>query len=381
MLQRKCVFLCVVFVLCTVLIPLAGTAESVNVSAASAVLYEPQSGRVLFEKNAHEVRPMASTTKLMTALIGAEYFSPEQMVVVSQEAVRTEGSSLGLLAGDVLSANDLITGMLLASGNDAANAVALAVAPTTEAFAERMNSRAEEIGMSRSCFVTPSGLDADGHASTAYDLALLGAAVLQNPLLKQICAQKTAQVKVANPARTIYVKNHNRLLSLYADCVGLKTGFTKKSGRGLVSAAERNGVTLIAVTLQAPNDWNDHISLFEYGFGVVERVAFPKVLLPRLLVSGGKTESVSLAIKCPEDVVVPKGETLSIRAVVELPRFVLAPLPKGAKVGNVRYLNKEKGLAVVPIVTAEAIEKQEPLCFFKRFQNRVRQLLLSVCGS
>lgn len=262
-------------------LPLNAEAQP-SVSAASAVLYEPSSGTVLYEKNAHEQRAMASTTKLMTALVGWEALGADTPVTVSKQAVNVEGSSLGLAAGDTLASRHLITGMLLASGNDAANAVALAVSPDLEAFAQRMNEKAAQLGMTESHFVTPSGLDAEEHYATAYDMALLGAAVTAQPELKAICTQKTAQIPITAPSRTLYVKNHNRLLSLYSYAVGLKTGFTKKAGRCLVSAAEKDGVTLIAVTLGAPDDWDDHIALYEYGFSQVSVCELPPVKLDAL---------------------------------------------------------------------------------------------------
>lgn len=342
-------------------------AESVSLSAASAVLYEPTSGLVLYEKEAHTVRPMASTTKLMTALVGADHLLPEQSVTVAPQAVLTEGSSLGLKAGDRLTARDLITGMLLASGNDAANAVALAVSDTVTEFADQMNRTAQKLGMKNTCFVTPSGLDAPGHASTAYDLALLGAAVLEQPMLREICCLKTAQIPIVEPSRTLYVRNHNKLLSLYNGCVGLKTGFTKQSGRCLVSAVQRDGYTLVAVTLNAADDWNDHIALYDYGFSRLERAELPAVTLPDLPVLDGVEPQVALVAESPSPPVCLKGEGSGWRAVIDLPGSVQAPVKAGQTLGTVHYC-KADGRTVfsVPITAGYAVEQVPQPTFWER---------------
>lgn len=349
-------------------------AEPLSVSSGSAVLYEPSGRRVLYEKQAHEKRAMASTTKLMTALIGAETLGMDETVTVTDAAVRVEGSSLGLKAGDRLRSGDLITGMLLASGNDAANAVALAVAPSLPAFATLMNRKAAQLGMKDSSFVTPSGLDADAHYATAYDMALLGAAVLERADLRAICRQKQAQVPVMQPTRTLYVKNHNRLLSLYPEAIGLKTGFTKKAGRCLVSAAERDGVTLVAVTLSAPNDWQDHQAMLEYGFSRVERVTLPAVILPRLAVAGGKQAAVAVTAAVPDKTVLEKP-VKTITARWELPPLLVAPVKQGTAVGRVVYTAGETVVASVPITVTEAVEVYGTDSAVRRFWRELRRLL------
>lgn len=359
-------------------LPLTAQAQP-SVSAASAVLYEPSSGTVLYEKNAHEARPMASTTKLMTALVGIEAMAEDAPVTVAEKAVYVEGSSLGLKAGDTLLFRDLLTGMLLASGNDAANAVALAVSADAEQFAQRMNAKAKELGMNESRFVTPSGLDAEGHCATAYDMALLGAAVMAQPTLREICAQKTAQIPVIQPSRTLYVKNHNRLLSLYEYAVGLKTGFTKKAGRCLVSAAEKDGVTLIAVTLGAPDDWNDHIALYEYGFSQVAVCPLPRVEVGDLAVSGGERASVPLAWIAPDPPVLPKERHTELRAQVRLPAFVLAPVERGVALGFVDYYVGDDWWCSVPITAAVKAEALPPKPFWTRMWEMFYTLIQGVC--
>ena len=230
-----------------------------SVSAKSAILINADTGAVLYAKNEKERLPMASTTKIMTALIALETAAlDDRCVTITDEMVRVEGSSMGLQAGDQLSLTSLAAGMLVVSGNDAANSVAIAISGSKEDFAEKMNRRAKDIGMNDTHFVTPSGLDDEAHYSTAYDMALLATIALANPDFAEIVKEKKYTIPYISPEQSRRFSNHNRLLSMYEGCIGVKTGFTKKSGRCLVSAAERDGIRLVAVTLNAPDDWNDH---------------------------------------------------------------------------------------------------------------------------
>lgn len=244
-----------------------------QVSAKSAILINADDGRILYAKNENERRPMASTTKIMTALITLETAAVNNKVVtITDKMVRVEGSSMGLRPGDKLSLRALAEGMLLVSGNDAANSAAIAISGSDQAFAVLMNKRAKELNMTNTHFVTPSGLDDENHYTTAKDLAILAAAAMHNPDFAEIASQKVMAVQFVNPDQTRKLKNHNKLLSMYDGCIGVKTGFTKKSGRCLVSSAQRNGVNLIAVTLNDPDDWKDHQKLLDYGFSKIDRI-------------------------------------------------------------------------------------------------------------
>ncbi len=346
-----------------------------SLSSLSAVLYEPTTGTVLYEKDAHTPRAMASTTKLMTALLAAESGDLARDVEATAAAVAVEGSALGLRAGDQISMEDLITGLLLASGNDAANTIALTLDESLEAFADRMNRRAAEIGMKESRFVTPSGLDGEGHAASAYDMALLGAEVLKNPVLARICATKTAEIEMGNPKRKVTVSNHNKLLRLYGDAIGMKTGFTKKSGKCLVSAASRNGVTLIAVTLNGGDYWNDHIALHEYGFSLLEAVTPGLPDLPELPVAGGETGSLRLTAAPPEAMILEKDRASALMMSVSLPRFLLAPVQPGQRVGEICYWLDGKVLQRVPIEAEYPIAARPVAGFSGRFREYIGLLL------
>lgn len=345
-----------------------------SISSHSAILYEPQSGRALFEKDAHTKRPMASTTKIMTALLAVEKCPPDMVVTVTDEAVRVEGSALGLCGGDKITMIDLVTGLLLESGNDAANVIAYTVSGSIKAFADLMNKRAAEIGMKNTVFVTPSGLDQGEHSSTAWDMALLAAECLNNEIIASICEKKSAVIKFGNPPRNIRVSNHNRLLQLYPHAIGMKTGFTKKSGRCLVSAAQKDGVRLIGVTLKAGDDWNDHIAMYEYGFSITKLVSLPVPKLPPVQVTGGLNSHISPTVKIPPQRVMLKSEEKNLRVDVALPHFVFAPVCAGDVIGNVRYSVGDSEILRLDITASQNVKALPPPGFIKRFGRKFTML-------
>ena len=355
------IFLCFFGVCCLFLrspILASANALSMETSAESAVLMDGESGRIFYQKDAHTRRPMASTTKIMTALIAAERLDWDKDITVSHRAVVVEGSSLGLRGGDKIMVGDLITGMMLTSGNDAANAIAEAVSGDQASFAALMNQRAKDIGMTHTRFVTPSGLDAEGHLSTAYDMALLAKEALKNNRLASVFAMKTATIRLGDPKRTVTVSNHNRLLSFYPSAVGIKTGFTKKAGRCLVSAAKRDGVTLIAVTLDCPDDWDDHMRLYDAAFALTESIPLPSVVLPTIPVAGSTTKEATLSSPTPPTVSLFQGDQDRMTVRVELPRFVFAGGKQGDIVGRIRYSVWGRELAVLPIKLEKTLPEQ-----------------------
>ncbi|MBQ9415036.1 MAG: D-alanyl-D-alanine carboxypeptidase [Clostridia bacterium] len=366
-------------------VPVTVAAEPVEqptaatISAGAAVLYEPQTGRVLFEQNAHARRAIASTTKLMTALLAVERLSPDEDLIVPAQAVAVEGTTMGLHAGDAISRHDLLCGMLLESGNDAANTVALCCSGSYEAFAEQMNARAAALGMTKSLFVTPSGLDEGDHGASAFDMALLAAAVLQNEELAAICALKQQTVSFGNPKREAVMSNHNRLLSLYPDAIGLKTGYTSKAGRCLVSAARRDGVTLIAITLDCPDDWNEHIALYEAGFSLLTAVTPMMPPLPSVPVFGGTALSLALKADALPSVTVLKEDVQELDVSVELPAYAWAPVDAGQPIGWIRVTLRGEEIVRMPIVAEQTIYASERAswlfragrCFFTLFRRLI----------
>jgi len=245
-----------------VLIVMPAYADAVEISAAAAILMDADTGQVLYEKNADRQMLIASTTKIMTALVVIERGGLQETVTVRPEHM-AEGSSMYLKPGEEITVEALLYGLMLCSGNDAA----LALADTCgglEPFVARMNETARRIGMENTSFANPNGLDGEGHYSTARDMARLAAYAAGNPTFVRICSTSYATVG----QRTM--TNHNKLLRRLDGCIGMKTGYTRAAGRTLVSCVRRNGRRLVAVTLQDGNDWTDHEALFAYGFAQMD---------------------------------------------------------------------------------------------------------------
>lgn len=314
-----------------------------QISAQSAVVLDKDTHTVLYQENAYEPRPMASTTKIMTALLVCESGRLEEQIAVTDTMLaQAEGSSLGLRAGDTLTLYDLAVGMLLVSGNDAANTAAYALAGDLKSFAALMNRRAADIGMKNTVFVTPSGLDSGNHHSTAYDMALLAATALENKTFAKICAMQHADISVNGKKQTVY--NHNRLLSSLDGCVGVKTGYTEKSGRCLVSAVQYKGNTLICVTLSDPDDWSDHASLYSMCEKKYQTRRFASSM--QIPVAGGVKDSVAAAY----DYSVTSLQSEFSMRFFYYP-FVYAPVRQGDVLGYVKINTKN-----VPLRAQEDVQ-------------------------
>lgn len=353
---------CIVAVSCILPVNAEEQSQSISVSAQSAVLINADNGQVLYAKNEHEKRAMASTTKIMTALLTLEAAEQDNKIVtISDQVAAIEGSSMYLNAGDQLSLRDLAIGMLTVSGNDAAYGAAVAIGGSEEAFAEIMNARAKELNMHDTNFVTASGLDADEHYSTALDMAKLGAAAIQNEDFLAICSKKQVSATFVNPPRTQSYSNHNKLLSLYEGCIGIKTGYTKKAGRCLVSAAERDGVRLVAVTLNAPDDWDDHSRMFDYGFSQLTSVKMEEADTQFTIdVIGGTQNQVDVIGSNMKSIVIAAADADKVKRVVILPSFVYAPVPEGTQLGKISYRLNGEEIGAVPLVTTSGVD-QEPV--------------------
>lgn len=339
--------------------PVKSSSAPEGISAESAALICGETGQVIWEKEGNKRLSMASTTKIMTALLALEAAQEKKdpIVSITEEMVAVEGSSMGLQVGDEISLRNLAAGMLLASGNDAANAAALYLAGSQEDFAEQMNARAKKIGLENTHFVTPSGLDAEGHYSTALDMAKLAQEALKNQWFQKLSSSQTCQVRFQIPEKTVSYENHNKLLRLYEGCIGVKTGFTKKSGRCLVSAAYRDGVTLIAVTLSAPDDWNDHCLLLDYGFSVLEPVSFDgRDFSCSVPLAGGTKDDIKVQGLTGEELPLFSEEAEKITKRVFLPRFVYAPLKKGEALGKIVYYLDGTEIFSVPVAAQESVE-------------------------
>ncbi|WP_300416606.1 D-alanyl-D-alanine carboxypeptidase family protein [uncultured Oscillibacter sp.] len=321
---------------------LAGRAEAVEVSASAAILMDMDSGRVLYERNAGTRMLIASTTKIMTALVAIRDGSLGDTVKVSREAAYTEGSSMYLKEGEKLTLETLLYGLLLCSGNDAAVAVAEHVGGSVEGFVERMNDTALELGMEDTSFANPNGLDDEAHYSTARDMALLARAAMENETLVRIASTRTVTIG----GRTM--TNHNKLLSCVDGCLGLKTGYTRAAGRTLVSCAERRGQRLIAVTLQDGNDWADHQSLFDYGFA-----AYPAKRMAQLGHELAEKDGVPLV--AADSFAWPLAQGEALETSLELDRELTAPLRMGTRVGEAVFSLNGKEVGRVALLCGETL--------------------------
>lgn len=321
--------------LCVVLFCIPFSASAVSTSAKAAILINGDTGEVIFEQNADEQLPMASTTKIMTALLLCENGDFEKEITVTAEMLRVEGSSMGLLAGDKVTLHDLLYGMLLASGNDAANVTAYVLGGTVDGFVKMMNEKAAKLGLKNTRFETPSGLDGESHYTTARDLATLARYAMQNEEFAKAASSETVALNYGNPPYKRTLSNHNKLLKTFDGAIGVKTGFTKKSGRCLVSAAKRDGKYLIAVTLNDPDDWDDHTALLEYG---LEKVVLTEISPEKesytVPVVGADTDSIEIKT---EPYVFSSLDDGNITCQVNLPRFVYAPVSEGEVLGSVLY--------------------------------------------
>ncbi len=322
------------------LCPLTVSAFS-GTSAESAILIEASGEHVIYEHDADRRLPMASTTKIMTALCAIESGDIKRCVKVSPSAVGVEGSSIYLKADEELTLEDLLYALMLASANDAAAAIAIEVSGSVEDFAALMNRRANELGCTDTHFDNPHGLDSENHYTTARDLAKITAAALQNETFRKIVSTYKHTIPLEGGGVRVLV-NHNRLLRTEENVIGVKTGFTKRSGRCLVTAAERGGVTVVAVTLRDPDDWRDHSAMLKLGLDSYrcdilcddDGLSFP------VPVAGGDTDFViahggeRMTVSLPVDAPTP-------HRVVNLRPFVFAPVECGENLGYVEWFDED----------------------------------------
>ncbi len=351
------IVLCVVLVFSFSICSSAEEKIEVDVSAEAYVLYCVDNGKVLISNNENKKMKPASTTKIMTSLITLEEAASNNKKVKFTDEMIAEGSSMYLKIGDVVTLKDLAAGMMMASGNDAANAAALSICKSVEKFSDRMNERAKQIGMKNTHFITPSGLDDENHYSTAYDMALLMTYALENEDFAKLTSQKNATVSFIEPSskKTTY-SNHNRLLSMYEHCIGGKTGYTMAAGRCLVSAAKKDGLTLVCVTLNDRNDWNDHVALYEYGFSEYscyksEDTAF----FADIPCTGSNKDSLVVTGEKDASIVVAHDDKSKIERKIYIDSFLYAPIKKHEVVGRIEYLIDGKKIAETNLISVERI--------------------------
>lgn len=359
----------------------AETAEyfpAVSVGAHSAALMCAESGELLYELSPDELRPMASTTKIMTALVAIENASLDTVATVSPDAVGIIGSSVYLREGEQITLESLLYALLLESANDAATQIAITVGGDEAGFVAMMNEKAEQLGLSHTHFSNPHGLDSDGHYTTARELAAIAAAALENETFAEIAGTYKKVISTEDGSISRLLVNHNRMLRSYDGAIGVKTGYTSAAGRCLVSAARRDGVTLIAVTLDDHSDWADHTALLDAGFAAYSerRLCGAGELTYTLPLEGADEGSLTVSNGDAAAVVLPRGAEL--RQVVELPRFVFAPVRSGQTLGAVHYYVGEREVASVPLCAQQSAEEKQSggiSGFFASLGARISALL------
>ncbi len=327
------------------------------VNATASIVMDMKSERVLYEKNAYTIKAMASTTKIMTAILALEKGNIEDDVKVSKRAAMVGGSSVNLLEGEVFKLKDLLYGLMLNSGNDAAIAIAEHIGGTVEGFVDMMNQKAQDLDLADTSFRSPHGLDADGHYTTAYDLARLTAYSLKNPMFSKIVSTKS----IALPRLGLY--NTNDMLWYYPGADGVKTGFTGKAGRCLVTSVTRDDWRIISVVLGCPTNSiraQSSSAILNYAFDNYRPYSLldSNELFTKIPVKKGIIGEVR--IKPIEDIDIPltNQEVEEIQRVVTLPDMLPAPVVDNIEVGTVKYILNDKVIAQSPLKTVESVRRK-----------------------
>lgn len=332
--------------------------KTMAISAESYCVIDKLTGRILYEKASKTKHGMASTTKIMTAIVALEKALPDSVATVSYNASRTEGSSLYLKAGEKMSVIDLVYGLMLNSGNDAAVVLAEHIGGSVENFASMMNELAQKIGAHSTHFTNPNGLYDDMHYTTSYDLALITRYALNNEVFRQIVATKKHTIQTIGEQRKIYLSNHNKLLNTLDGCDGVKTGYTKKTGRCLVSSVSRDGWQAICVTINASDDWNDHKILINKAFSEY----FPKKIISKgqyiktISVTDGVSDSVGAVATDDVYVAVKENENLDYKIEYKLCNELKAPIEKDQHIGSIDIIYNNDVFASVNITTNASVE-------------------------
>lgn len=324
-------------------------------SAEKAILLDAATGRVLYEKNADSRSLIASTTKIMTALVVCEQCNVLDRMRIPKEAVGIEGSSMYLREGEVLTIQELLYGLMLHSGNDAAVALAIYCGGTVEGFAELMNDKARVLGMTGSHFENPNGLDSPGHYSTARDLAVLAAYAMENPIFAKTVSAKTVTVGDRS------LRNHNKLLWRLEGADGVKTGYTRAAGRILVSSAVRQGRRLIAVTINDGDDWNDHEALHNNGFSeyTLQTLVEEGQNLGTVRIMGGERDSVD--VLAAQDFSYAIADSEQPYVMLSKPGFAFAPVAQGQAAGMAYICIGDQTVGKIPVLYEATVEQTAPV--------------------
>lgn len=361
----------IVILLTVILLLQTGTVWAMDppvVTARAAIVLDQATGRILFSKNAHEQLPMASTTKIMTAIMAIESGKLSDVVKVSENASLVEGSSVDLEAGEEKTVEELLYGLILRSGNDAAIALAEYLAGSVEEFAQRMTERAHQLGAMHTKFMNPHGLNHEEHFTTAYDLAVIAAHAMTLPKFREIAATPERKISWTGRQYDRILRNQNKLLTMYEGAEGIKTGWTTPAGRCFVGAASRNDWRLISVVLNAPQMWEDTIALLDFGFGRYQwkKVVEANTPLKTIVVNNGIRDKVALVSKNNIGLPLKDNEEQLLRFEFNAPEEIKAPVIKGQELGSLQIYFGKQLVHEAPLVAATDVESTG---FFSGLRN------------
>lgn len=327
-------------------------------SAKAACILEMQTGRVLFGCNMHARLPMASTTKVMTALLAIERGKPQDRVVCSEQAFGVPGTSIYLQSGETLTLDEMLLGLMLSSGNDAAVAIAEHIGGTVDGFIDLMNGRAREIGAVNTHFSNPHGLPDENHYTTAYDLALITREAMTNDAFRRLVSTRRASIPWEGRDYNRQLSNKNKLLSAYPGATGVKTGFTSKAGRCLAFGASRDGLELVGAVLSC-SDWFDEAARLMdgcYETYSMTRVLGPTISAGSIAVTDGERESCGMCVMEALDAPLAVGEAAQV--VLDVPQSVRAPVYPGMHLGTAKLVVGGRVLGVGEVVASERVDAE-----------------------
>ncbi|MCI8589947.1 MAG: D-alanyl-D-alanine carboxypeptidase [Clostridiales bacterium] len=343
-----------IFVSVWCVLPFSFVSKGNDISAACAIAVETSEFDIYFDEAADDRHEIASLTKIMTVVIALENGGDlSRVVTVADEAIGTEGTSIYLKSGEQMTVSDLIWAVLLNSANDASVALAVAVGGSVEEFVAMMNAKAYALCMNATHYVNPNGLPAEDHYSSAKDLAILACYALSVEGFKEISSSYTHSIPYDGVANGRQLVNHNKLVKQYDGCIGMKTGFTKSAGRCLVTAAQRDGVTLVCVTLDDGNDWNDHKTLLNIGFDTYERVVLSAQSEQGFGIPVAGEERLVLCANEADVSAVLKKDRSEVIKSLNVPDFVYGPINLHDKIGTVTYKYNGKVIGEDSIVVIE----------------------------
>lgn len=339
------------------------------IKANAAILMDAKTGEILFAQNIHKRYAPASTTKVLTAILAIESGRLDENVEVSLRAAGTGGSSMHLYAGQVLTLRELVTGLLMRSGNDAAVAIAEHLAGSVDAFVLTMNAKAQLLGAVNSNFRNPHGLTAVSHYSTAFDLAWISRYALTNPVFAEIVNTRETTIDWLDrrgKEKDVNLRNTNKLLWMLEDADGVKTGTTGEAGPCLISSATRGNQRLIAVVLHDHSRWQDSMQLLKYGFDSFDIYEYAEAgdIVGPLPVESGMTDAVDVCISQVAAVIVKPEDYQHVTVELDLPEKIKAPVYQGQKIGEVIFFVRDKAVKTVDIIATKDVAEQTPTSVF-----------------